>query len=109
MQTKDVGHELYEASRRNDIQTVKRLIEHGANVNWADSDGDTALMKAACKGFTGIVKILLDAGADVIAQNNYGWTALIYASLEGWFETVNVLLITETGTKGEERCLRRSL
>lgn len=45
-------------------ETIKLLINHGANVNIPDSDGITPLQHAVDRGFTEIRKILLEAGAE---------------------------------------------
>lgn len=44
-------------------QTIRLLIEHGADVNLADKDGVTPLEHAREKGFKEIEAILLEAGA----------------------------------------------
>ncbi|GHI00562.1 hypothetical protein AM1BK_41040 [Neobacillus kokaensis] len=44
-------------------ETIKLLIEHGADVNIPDSNGVTPIAHAQEKGFVEIEKILLDAGA----------------------------------------------
>lgn len=40
-------------------------MDHGAQLDAADRDGDTPLMMAAYGGHTGVVKILVDAGANI--------------------------------------------
>ncbi|SDN75878.1 hypothetical protein SAMN05518871_107146 [Psychrobacillus sp. OK028] len=45
-------------------QTIRVLIEHGADVNIADKDGVTPLAHAREKGFKEIEAILLEAGAE---------------------------------------------
>jgi ankyrin repeat protein len=44
-------------------------LEHGADVDAQDNDGDTPLIWAATEGYSGLVNMLLDAGANV---NNSG-------------------------------------
>ncbi|MNO07904.1 Ankyrin repeat protein [compost metagenome] len=44
-------------------QTVRLLIDHGADVNIPDHDGVTPLQHAHEKGFKEIEQILLKAGA----------------------------------------------
>ena len=46
-----------------DIETVKQLIEAGANLEMTDTWGNTPLMTARNKGLEEIVKLLTDAGA----------------------------------------------
>lgn len=60
---------LHIAANRGDIQTVKLLIEAGADVNATDRFGDTALHNAANMGHIKVVKLLIDAGADINIKN----------------------------------------
>ncbi|MBS4211537.1 ankyrin repeat domain-containing protein [Bacillus sp. FJAT-49825] len=48
---------------RKQQETIKLLIEHGADVNIPDSDGVTPLQHAKERNFSEIEKILLQAGA----------------------------------------------
>lgn len=43
---------------------VQCLLRHSARVDLTNSDGETPLQIAVCKGDLAIIKILLDAGAD---------------------------------------------
>ncbi|MEI0518875.1 ankyrin repeat domain-containing protein [Brachyspira murdochii] len=83
--------ELLEASKNNDLETLKALIENGADVNVKDDYNKTALMYASEKGHLEIVKYLLDKGADINAKDNYGKTALMYASEKGHSEVAKFL------------------
>jgi ankyrin repeat protein len=44
---------------------VKLLLEHKADVNAKDRDGETALHGAASRGHEALVKLLLEHKADV--------------------------------------------
>ena len=63
--------------------TVKLLIEAGADLNLQSNGGETALIFASCFSNTtsteNTVKMLIDAGADLNIQANNGDTALIFA------------------------------
>ena len=53
---------------------VLLLIEHGADINQKDENGDTPLFKV---NSVSIAKILIDHGADINEQNNKGVTPLM--------------------------------
>jgi uncharacterized protein len=60
----------YEWSPEQTLETVKFLIELGADVNAQDTlDGRTALMGAAHKGRSDVVQLLVDHGADLAARD----------------------------------------
>ncbi|HET8671376.1 MAG TPA: ankyrin repeat domain-containing protein [Candidatus Saccharimonadales bacterium] len=62
-----------------DLEMVKLLIAHGADVNQKNFRGATALMGAAAAGPASVVKYLIEKGADVNARDNDGTTALMAA------------------------------
>jgi uncharacterized protein len=56
----------YEWSPQQTLETVKFLLDLGANVNAQDTlDGRTALMGAAHKGRNDVIQLLVDRGADL--------------------------------------------
>ena len=71
-------------------QTVKALLDAGAEADAKDSDGFTALMNVT-NGGTEIVQILLDAGADVNEKTDNGRSALLIADEEGHTAIVELL------------------
>lgn len=74
------------ASKNDEIEIVKLLLEAGADINAEDG---AALEKASYFGLIEIVKLLLDAGADVYAGDH---CALHSAEWEGHGEIVKLLL-----------------
>ena len=88
---------LYRAAEQGDIDTVKYLIDKGADVNQRGGGGvlnDSNALSAACsKGDIAIVKLLLERGAIVdAASGNMGWTPLSSAAWQGHTDIVNLLL-----------------
>jgi ankyrin repeat protein len=79
------------ANSTNHIDTIRALLDRGADLNAKDREGWTALMRAAEKGYVITVKILLSKGADVNVQNKFGKTALMYAKQKGYNEIVKLI------------------
>jgi ankyrin repeat protein len=81
----------------DDADAVKLLLDHGADVNGRDEDGDTALLLACgvsnfARPGPEIVKLLLAYHADVNAKDKRGTTPLIAAARHGRLDIVRLLL-----------------
>ena len=88
---RDVG--LHEAIIGADLESVRRLIESGADLNAREpSGGSTPLITAATFGRTAAATALIEAGADLDLQNYDGSTALITAAFFARAEIVEALL-----------------
>ncbi|CDW56762.1 Ank 2 domain containing protein [Trichuris trichiura] len=83
---------LMEAAQEGNYETLNYLLESGANVHTATSQGDTAMSYAAQSGQTKICEVLLAAGASLEHQGEVGRTALMKAAGAGQRETVEFLL-----------------
>ncbi|KAI4872225.1 hypothetical protein NFI96_012399 [Prochilodus magdalenae] len=77
--------------------TVKMLLEAGAEVDGCDADGRTALRAAAWGGHEEVLMTLLNHGATVDRVDHEGRTPLIAAAYMGHKEAVDILL--EAGTE----------
>ncbi|MBS1724331.1 MAG: ankyrin repeat domain-containing protein [Armatimonadetes bacterium] len=77
------GTALTFACATGNLMGAKMLIERGANVNVARTDGITPLMMAANAGATPLVTELLAKKANALSKNANGSTALIYAARGG--------------------------
>jgi len=77
-----LGEEMIEYARIGDSDGVMQMLRDGADVNYRNRLGETALIRASTNVDRGlpIVKILLDSGANVSIKNNDGNTALILAT-----------------------------
>jgi ankyrin repeat protein len=78
---------LMTAASIGNLEIVKLLVEHGADVNLKNVKGNTALILAAQNDNFNIVKYLVEKGADVKIKNEYGKTALY--SIENRFSSHN--------------------
>jgi ankyrin repeat protein len=59
---------------------VNCLLNNGANIHQADSDGETPLLWAARYGHIQIVELLLENGADIHQADSNGRTPLHVAA-----------------------------
>jgi ankyrin repeat protein len=103
---------LCRGDRGGNLAEVKRLLDLGANVNFQDHKGKTALHRAARSGFAETMRILLDHGASVEIEDPDGETPLFDAvrstikNVEKKKEAVRILLESggdplHTNQKGE--------
>lgn len=79
-------HVLVGAAQRGDAKLCRLLLERGANVNVAKSDGETALTAAAGKGHAEVVELLLANQAKVDAAVLDGEQAIHKAARHGSVE-----------------------
>jgi len=70
-----------EACEENSISFCSKYIRKRLNINFADPDGCTGLMKACLNGHCDLVKLLLESGADLTLKDKNGQNALHYAVL----------------------------
>ena len=83
---------LVQASLDNDLPEVERLLAEGTDINRQVSNGSTALMAAAHKGYLEVARRLIEARADVNLTTQTGMTALMYASWKGYNGMAKLLL-----------------
>jgi ankyrin repeat protein len=90
---KDMGNRLIDAAISGDLMKVRQLFDEGADANFANRLGVTALMVAAQWNRPEVVRFLLSKGADVEAQeSSSGCNALMFACLSGNPEVVRLVL-----------------
>jgi len=78
------------AIMKGDVDTVKRLIDLGEDVN-AKSLGMTPAIFAARYNKAEILEVLIDNGADLSLKCNKGWTIEKHAKLSNAKEVLEVL------------------
>jgi ankyrin repeat protein len=80
------------------VECVNVLIKAGANVNIANSSGETPLFVASMSKRVEVVKALIQAGADVNIANRQGETPLFIAAMWGGDSGIEVVkLLIEFG------------
>lgn len=92
------------------VDTVVALAEcPHIDVNWQDSEGNTALITAAQAGHVTITNYLLNyfPGLDLERRNVFGFTALMKAAMQGRTECVRALMLA--GADVQARDPRRGL
>ena len=94
MRDKTQSTPLHLASSKGSGETVKLLIEHGADVNALDGKHSTPLHLAASSQLAlkgNVVRLLLSHGANVGAKDERDRTPLQIASSRGLLEIVELL------------------
>ncbi|XP_014676382.1 PREDICTED: putative ankyrin repeat protein RF_0381, partial [Priapulus caudatus] len=92
-ETKSGVTPLMRAVREGKEAAVQMLLSHGADVNAADSYGETSLYHVPCSGRLDIMRLLLEAGANPnVAKTESGETPLIKAVREGEEAVARMLL-----------------
>jgi uncharacterized protein len=80
------------AAGMNHIDLLKYLIDIGADIDFKDYEGRTALHWAAQEGFYDVVEILINKGALLDIEDESEQTPLYIASAENFLGIVNLLL-----------------
>ena len=83
--------QIIRAAADGDLETVKKLLEEGDDVNSRDNGRWSPLILAAQNGHLEVVKLLLENGADINAENAYTETALCLAKSDGHREIAAIL------------------
>lgn len=72
-------NKLWIACWNNDIKVIEFLIKNGADLNYKNKYGTTALMASAFLGHHDAVKLLINSGADTNIKDKNGDTAIMIA------------------------------
>ena len=92
-QTKNPGDQYLLAIFQNDLPTLTKLIESGADVESLDKSGRTPLTNAAIEDNIPFARLLLERGAKINAQDQLGWTPLHF-SASGYQKEMTEFLLT---------------
>uniref|UniRef100_A0A4W3GCA4 Protein phosphatase 1 regulatory subunit n=1 Tax=Callorhinchus milii TaxID=7868 RepID=A0A4W3GCA4_CALMI len=88
----DDGAVFLAACSSGDTEEVKRLLDRGALVNYANVDGLTALHQACIDENLDMVKFLVEHGADTNQPDNEGWTPLHAVASCGYINIAEYLI-----------------
>jgi hypothetical protein len=83
---------LIAAANAGKTESLRILINNGANVNETNLNGWTALMGSVNGGYLDVCELLLASGADVNVKHKYGWTALSLAARKNLKSFEKILL-----------------
>ena len=95
----DVRNDFIQAAKSDNHKKIVQLLDSGADLNFVDDNGKSALFWACSLGHDDLIAIQLDRGADVNIPDRYGVTALMEASREGRDGAINLLLKKRTIVK----------
>lgn len=91
-QEEDLNARMIRCVKSGDMGCIKTAIRDGADVNYRDRNGETALMHATYKGHVEILKELIKARANVNIENRFGATAIFIAAQYKQLEKVKELI-----------------
>ncbi|XP_077790882.1 protein phosphatase 1 regulatory subunit 12A isoform X4 [Podarcis muralis] len=88
----DDGAVFLAACSSGDTDEVLRLLERGADINYANVDGLTALHQACIDDNVDMVKFLVENGANINQPDNEGWIPLHAAASCGYLDIAEYLI-----------------
>nr|XP_056701707.1 protein phosphatase 1 regulatory subunit 12A isoform X2 [Euleptes europaea] len=88
----DDGAVFLAACSSGDAEEVLRLLERGADINYANVDGLTALHQACIDDNVDMVKFLVENGANINQPDNEGWIPLHAAASCGYLDIAEYLI-----------------
>jgi len=69
-----MSFQLMYLAHEGSVEGIRELLDGGADPNFRDSDGRTALHIAACEGHAEVVELLLQSGAEAAVEDQWGST-----------------------------------
>jgi len=87
----------------DDVPVARALIDSGAKVDQADTDGLTPLLWAALSNQVEMAQLLLEHGADVNHADKHGMTALLYAASIDFGDSAMIELLLRHGARMDAR------
>ena len=72
--------ELNDAIVADDMDRVRYLLQHGAQIDFRDGEGNTPLINATRFGYVDVATYLIEHKADVKQADRTNWTPLMFAA-----------------------------
>ncbi|XP_072914888.1 protein phosphatase 1 regulatory subunit 12A isoform X8 [Hemitrygon akajei] len=88
----DDGAVFLAACSSGDTEEVKKLLDHGSDINYANVDGLTALHQACIDDNLDMVKFLVEHSANINQPDNEGWIPLHAAASCGYADIAMYLI-----------------
>jgi ankyrin repeat protein len=98
---------LTHAAANGHLESVRVLLDRGADPNSLTTEGGSALYWAASNGHLEVVALLLKRGADVNVVRQCGWSPLTAAIYNGHEELAERLV--EAGANEGHRCSGKTM
>jgi len=96
------------AASTGDLETVRRLVDDGVEINGQSPNGTTALIAAVKNGQSTVACELIDLGADIAICDQDGFNAIQWAQKKGLVPFLAVVkeraLVEDEGLPVEEAC-----
>ncbi|CAL1568452.1 unnamed protein product [Knipowitschia caucasica] len=89
----DDGAVFLAACSSGDTEEVLRLLDRGADINYANVDGLTALHQACIDDNVDMVTFLVEHGANINQPDNEGWIPLHAAASCGYMDIAEFLIV----------------
>lgn len=83
---------FYAAAADGNLESVKKMLEDGQDINAQDKDGVTALAWASIRGRVDVARYLVEQKADPALSDNKGLTPLHKACLFGNKDIIQLLM-----------------
>ncbi|MBQ3143445.1 MAG: ankyrin repeat domain-containing protein [Akkermansia sp.] len=88
----DIQQLFHKAVSNNDVETARRMIEAGADVNYFSTEEFPPIVEAVSHQTTDMVKLLLENGANPDLASTYGVSALVVSAETENLEMMQMLL-----------------
>ncbi len=84
---------IQQAAYHGNLNTIKEMIQAGADLNQPDKNGWTPLMHASSRGHLDIVRYMVEKGANLKYRTKTGLTSLMAAAAGGKMDVADYLII----------------